>query len=198
MANRQPVAGVNDGDSIKQWFLDVPPITKFFLCSTILSGAVMTFGIFSPYDVVLDWPGIRFKFQFWKLLTNFFFAGKFSFNFAIHTFVLYENCRRYEEAPFNTGAGGSSADFLWLVLMAMGVMLVAAYYLGMMFLSEAILYVVMYVWSRRDPDMLVKIFGFKLKALYLPWVYIGIRLLMGGGIEQVGEHPTPNPPPTHP
>ncbi|KAJ1407241.1 Derlin, partial [Ochromonadaceae sp. CCMP2298] len=175
----RPVAGVNDGDSIKGWFNDVPIVTKVFLCSTLLSGAVLTLGLFSAFDLVLDWPNIRYKFHFWKLLTNFFFAGKFSFNFAIHTYVLYENCRRYEEAPFNTGAGGSSADFLWLILMAMALMLVAAYYLDIMVLSEAILYVVMYVWSRRDPDSLVKIFGFKFKALYLPWVYIGIRVVMG-------------------
>ena len=35
--------------------------------------------------------------------------GPFSFNFAMHTYVLYENSRRYESNPYNTGGGGSSA-----------------------------------------------------------------------------------------
>ena len=49
-------------------------------------------------------------------------------------------------------------------------------------MSEPILYVIMYVWSRREPEALLNIFGFKFQSLYLPWVYIAIRLLMGGAI----------------
>jgi hypothetical protein len=114
----------------------------------------------------------------------FVFAGPFSFNFAMHTYVLYDNCKRYEENPFNTGGGGNSADFLFLILFAMVFLCIVGYFFGLINFSEPLLYVIMYTWSRKDPDSLVNIFGFKFKALYLPWAYIVIRVLMGGSPSQ--------------
>jgi hypothetical protein len=178
------VAGVGDGDSLHDWFKTLPIVTKTFLVTTLLGGAMITFGMVSAYDLVLDWHLIKNKFHFWRLFTTFIFAGKFSFNFAMHTYVLYENCKRYEASPFNTGGGGTSADFVWMVLVAMGILLLISYYFDMLVLSEPILYVIMYNWSRREADKPVGIFGFKFKAIYLPWVYVGIRLIMGGSITE--------------
>mmetsp|Transcript_28318 Transcript_28318/g.56606 ORF Transcript_28318/g.56606 Transcript_28318/m.56606 type:complete len:314 (+) Transcript_28318:53-994(+) len=180
----QNVAGVGDGDSLQDWFKTLPIVTKTFLVSTLLGGAMVTFGMVSPYDMVLDWYSIKNKFHFWRLFTAFVFAGKFSFNFAMHTYVLYENCKRYEANPFNTGGGGTSSDFVWMILVSMAVLLLISYYFDMLILSEPILYVIMYNWSRREADRPVGIFGFKFKAIYLPWVYVGIRLIMGGSITE--------------
>lgn len=180
----RPVANLGDGDSLHDWFKTLPIVTKTFLVSTLLGGTLLTFGMVSPYDMVLNWDMIKNKFHFWRLFTTLIFAGKFSFNFAMHTYVLYENCKRYEANPFNTGAGGTSADFIYMLLVSTGVLLVIAYYFDMIVLSESILYVIMYNWSRREADSPVGIFGFKFKAIYLPWVYIGIRLIMGGSITE--------------
>lgn len=180
----RPVAGVGDGDSIQDWFKSIPLITKGFLVSTLLSGALLSFGMISPMDLVFVWPLVKNKFNVWRLFTSFIYAGPFSFNFAMHTYVLYENCKRYEANPFNTGAGGTSADFLWMLLVTMGILLVIAFYFDLMVLSEPILYVIMYVWSRREPDAQLNIFGFRFKSLYLPWVYVALRLIMGGAITE--------------
>lgn len=182
--NRNNVAGVGDGDSLQDWFKSLPIVTKTFLVSTLVLGGLVTFGMVSAYSVILDWHSIKNQFHFWRLFTTFIFAGKFSFNFAMHTYILYENCKRYEEAPFNTGAGGTSADFIYMLLVTMGILLVIAYFFDMLILSEPILYVIMYNWSRREADRPVGIFGFKFKAIYLPWVYVGIRLIMGGPITE--------------
>jgi Derlin-2/3 len=180
----RPVATVGDGDSLQDWFKQMPIVTKTFLVTTLLSGAALSFGLVSGYSLVLDWDMLRYKFHFWRLFTTFIFAGGFSFNFAIHTYVLYENCKRYEAFPFNTGAGGTSADFVWMLLVTMSILLVVAYYFDMLILSEPMLYVIMYNWSRREPDQPVGMFGFKFKALYLPWVYVFIRMIMGGKITE--------------
>jgi hypothetical protein len=178
------VAGVGDGDSLHDWFRTLPIVTKTFLVSTLLGGALLTFGMLSPYDLILNWHSIKNRFHFWRLFTTFIFAGKFSFNFAMHTYVLYENCKRYEAAPFNTGGGGTSADFIYMLLVTMGILLVISYYFEMLVLAEPILYVIMYNWSRREADRPVGIFGFKFKAIYLPWVYVGIRMIMGGSVTE--------------
>lgn len=181
---RRPVAGVGDGGTFQDWFNSVQLITKIFLVSTLLLGAMLTFGFTTDYDVILDWVKIRHKFQIWRLFTGCVYCGKFSFNFAMHTYILYENCRRYELSPFNTGAGGNTADFLWLILLSVTILLVIAYIFDMLVISEPILYVIIYVWSRREPESISNIFGFKFKALYLPWAYCAMRLVMGGSITE--------------
>lgn len=180
----RPIGRVGQGDSLKDWFDNLPIITKIFLFSTLSSGAALSFKWTAAENLVLFWPLITQKFQIWRLFTAFVYAGPFSFNFAMHAYVLYENCRRYEASPFNTGAGGNSADFLWLILMSMTLLLALAYFFDMMVLSDAILYVIMYVWSRREPEGQLSMFGFRFKALYTPWVYIAIRLIMGGSITE--------------
>lgn len=184
MPPRAAVASVGDGDSLQDWFKTLPIVTKAFLVSTLLGGALLSFGMVSDYSMILNWPLIKNKFHFWRLFTSMIYAGKFSFNFAMHTYVLYENCKRYEANPFNTGAGGTSADFIYMILLTSALLLVIAYYFDMMVISESVLYVIMYNWSRREADSPVGIFGFKFKAIYLPWVYVGIRLIMGGSITE--------------
>lgn len=57
-----------------------------------------------------------------------------------------------------------------------------AYVFDMMVLSDAILYVIMYVWSRREPEGQLSMFGIRFKVVYTPWMYVAIRLIMGGSI----------------
>lgn len=181
---RRPVAQVGDGGTFQDWFNSVQLITKIFLVATLLSGAMLTFGFIADQDLILDWDKIRNKFQIWRLFSSCVYCGKFSFNFAMHTYILYQNCSRYEANPFNTGAGGNTADFLWLILMSVALLLVVAYFFDLMVISEPILYVIIYTWSRREPDAVSGIFGFKFKSVYLPWAYIAMRLVMGGSITE--------------
>ena len=181
--NRANVAGPNQGDSIQSWYDELPIITKILITGTLLQGAMVSFGMLNPMSIVLWWPQVTQKFEIWRLFTSFLFAGKFSFPFAMHCYVLYENSKRYEANPFNTGAGGTSSDYLYMLVIGMGLLLLADYVspLGGV-LSEPLLYMIMYVWSRRSPDELLNIFSFKFQSVYLPWVYIGIRMIMGGDL----------------
>lgn len=103
-------------------------------------------------------------------------------NYAFFLYMLYSNSLRYEMNPFSTGGGGTSPDYLYMLLFSMVVLLTAAAVFSLGVLSDSLLYVIMYCWSRRNPDDQVSMFGFKLKGMYLPWVYIAIRVLMGGDI----------------
>ena len=172
----------NMSESFDGWLRGVPVITKLLVSGTLLSGILSTFQFMPGHRLLLIWPYVTEQFEIWRLFSTFFFAGSFSFNFVMHLYILYENCRRYESNPFDTGGGGTSADFLWLLLSTMSMLLVVSYLFDLYSLSEPILYVVLYTWSRREPDALVNIFGFRFKAVYLPWVYVALRLLMGGSI----------------
>lgn len=187
MANR--AAQVGDGGSLSDWYRDVPPITKFFFTGTLLAGAMTSFNMLGfiggPPGLVFNWSLLKDKFHIWRLVTPFIFAGGFGLNFVFHLWILYENCKRYEANPYNTGAGGTSADFLYMLILGGGLMILMGIFesslgLGMVVMSEPIMYMIIYVWSRREANQKLKMWGVEFKALYLPWVYMAIRVVMGG------------------
>lgn len=58
---------------------------------------------------------------------------------------------------------------------------IAAFFLGFPVLSGALVMSILYVWSRRHPDVpMTFMFGFRFQSVYLPWVLLGFSLLMGG------------------
>ena len=179
---RTPVAQVGDGNPFRDWLQSQGFVTKVVLFSLLFTGAGVSFGWLDGYSLILVWPLIFSKFQVFRLFTNFFFAGTFSFQFAIFCYVFYGNCSRYEVNPFNTGAGGSSADFLWMMIVCMAMLLAIGYFFNMPVLSDPLLCCVMYVWSRREPDVQMNMFGFKYKAIYQPLTFIAFRLLTGNPI----------------
>jgi len=179
---RPNLGRVGQGDSPQDWYNNLPFITKVLLTSGLLMAASIALGIVAPGSLAFVWPLIWRKFEIWRLFTSFLFCGTFSFNFAMHMYMLYQNSLRYEMNPFNTGAGGTSADYLWMILFGITVLTVLAYIFEFFFLGEPLLYMISYVWCRREPEATVNIFGFQFKALYLPWVFLAIRILMGADI----------------
>ena len=102
-------------------------------------GLLITFGWISVAKLVFVPELLIQKFEIWRLLTPFIFAGKFSFSFVMHLVVLYENCRRYEANPFNTGGGGTTADFIFALLIGGFLLLLTAYFFEFFILSESLL-----------------------------------------------------------
>lgn len=92
---------------------------------------------------------------------------------------------RYETgSPFNTGAGGGTADYVFSLMFAMVVMLASfpilssAFPLAPVFCRNSV-YFVMYVWSKRNPTAQANIWGFPVQAIWLPFVYLGLAVCMG-------------------
>jgi Derlin-2/3 len=100
----------------------------------------------------------------------------------MHTYMMYNNCMTYETDPFNTGAGGSTADFIWMLIICMFLFGIYAAFQNERVLSTHICYTIVYVQSRRSPESPRSIFGFKFKNAYIPWVYVAINVLMSNPI----------------
>lgn len=169
-------------DALTNWMKGIPLITKLFFFPTFIFGALVTYQIISAYSLIFSYPAITSHFQIWRLLTPFVFAGKFSFGFAMHLYMIYSYFPRYENNPYNTGDGGSLADVTYLILLSMPLLLLIGYFMNLMILSESILFVMIYLWSRKESEGQVSIFGFKFKAVYVPWVYLALKILMGDSI----------------
>lgn len=104
--------------------------------------------------------------------------GGFGLSFVFHVLTLYQNSRNYEMNPYNTGAGGTSADMLYMIILGMIASILIDQFIIHIFYAEALLFTIVYVYSRRDPTSIQSLYGFKFKTIYLPWMFLLIKLVM--------------------
>lgn len=92
---------------------------------------------------------------------------------------------RYESgSPFNTGAGGGTADYIFAMLFAAVLMLLTYPLVVMTFpmppmFCKNLVFFVMYIWSKRNPTAQANIWGVPVQANYLPFAYLGLTVFMG-------------------
>lgn len=140
-------------------------------------------------NFVFNLNAIKDNFQVWRVLTCFLYVGAFEFNTLISLYLLVQFSKQYEKGgPFNTGAGGGTADYAFALIFAMVVMLVTAPVvrryiipLGSIY-SKNLIYYVLYVWSKRNPTAQANIWGIPVPAIYLPFAYVALTLFMGNPI----------------
>jgi Derlin-2/3 len=179
------VQNVNDGPGATEWFRSLPVITQYWFGGTIICTLAGNFGVISPSQFVWAWGAIKSRFELWRALTCFCYAGPFAFETLITIFMLYTMSLRYEQgSPFNTGAGGGTADYAFALLFAMTVMLITFPLVVGFFpippvFSKNLVYFVMYVWSKRNPTAQANIWGIPMQAIYLPFAYLGLTVFMG-------------------
>lgn len=132
---------------------------------------------------------IKDNFQVWRLLTCFCYVGGFEINTVISLYLLVAFSKQYEKGgPFNTGAGGGTADYVFALLFAAIVMLTTAplvrtYLIPLSPLyAKNLIYYVLYVWSKRNPTAQANIWGIPVPAIYLPFAYVALTMFMGNPI----------------
>jgi Derlin-2/3 len=99
--------------------------------------------------------------------------------------MLYTMSSRYESgSPFNTGAGGGTADYCFALMFAAATALLT-YPLVLSLVripplfTRTMVYFVMYVWSKRNPTAQASIWGIPLQAIWLPFAYLALTVFMG-------------------
>jgi len=116
--------------------------------------------------------------QYWRLLTTFLYFGPISIDLLFHVYFLQRYARLLEES-----SGRSPAHFSWLLVYAMTSLLLLSPFVSMPFLGHPLSSTLVYIWSRRNPDMLMSFLGLLVfRAPYLPWVLMGISFVMHGTI----------------
>ena len=130
----------------------------------------------SPFYLYFNSKLILYKHEYWRLLTNFLSFGNVGIDFVFHLFFLLRYCKSLEEGSFRN----KSADFLWMLVFG-GMMLTGmAPFAKVQFLGTSLNFMMVYVWSRRNPDVPLSFLGiFTFGAAYLPWVLMGFSVLIG-------------------
>lgn len=73
----------------------------------------------------------------------------------------------------------STADYVFMLLFCTAVMLPIIWYMQMPLVGSMLVMSVLYVWSRRHPDAETSIWGFRLKAIHLPWGILAFHVILG-------------------
>jgi hypothetical protein len=143
------------------------------------------FGIISPYSIIFNWEAIKDKFEIWRFLTCFCYAGAFEFPTLVTIYMLLNFSKQYESGgPFNTGAGGGTADYAFMLMIGF-IVIVAGKPLtdlvwptGVVF-TKNLVYFVVYIWSKRHPEAQSNIWGIPIKGAMLPFAYLGLSIFIG-------------------
>jgi len=166
-------------DGVQAWWAGVPIITRYLFAASggLTLAANLLPSVVKPASLILSFPPIYKGFELWRLVTPFFFHGQLGFSFLIHMVFLL----RYSQALETTTFAGRTADYVYMLLLSSGLLLIVGIFMNFYILAMGLIMVIVYVWSRKNPDVQMSfMFGIQFKAAYFPWVLIGFNFLMGG------------------
>eukprot|EP00252_Welwitschia_mirabilis_P027897 TRINITY_DN9782_c0_g1_i1.p1 TRINITY_DN9782_c0_g1~~TRINITY_DN9782_c0_g1_i1.p1 ORF type:complete len:244 (+),score=27.33 TRINITY_DN9782_c0_g1_i1:238-969(+) len=161
-----------------EWYNSLPPVSKAYGTLCLLTTAGYHLGLVDPSLIYVDYDLVFKKFQVWRLITDFFFLGPFSFNFAIRLLMIARYGVQLERGPFDR----RTADFLWMMMFGALSLLVLSYipFLRSVFLGRSLVFMLPYIWSREFPTAQINFQGlFTLKGFYLPWATLAMNMLFG-------------------
>jgi Derlin-2/3 len=185
---------------LEEWYLEIPVISRihataivftYFISLIFLSTLACQLDLVSPFHLYFNWDLIYRRGEYWRLITSFLYCGGFSIDFLFHMFFLYIHfipntkirvrySRMLEEGSFR----GRVSDFLYFLLLGGTAMIAATplltyFSISIPFLSSPLTFMLVYVWSRRNPAVRMNLLGvFTFNAPYLPWVLLGFTVLL--------------------
>jgi len=186
------------------WFLSLPLMTKVWLGSTAVVTIAVNMQLMDFRDVRwINWEAVYGdRKELWRIVTPFLYVGRFEFNTLVCFLLLSQFSQRYEQGgPYNTGGGGRTADYCFMLLFLMTTTLATLpvlskaleyYYYNQdsattmsartmpVIFSRTLIYSLLYIWSKRFREAEANIYGIPIPALYLPFVHLGYSMFMGG------------------
>jgi len=167
-------AGVGGVDPLN-WYYDIPIVSKVYLTLSFITTAACALDLISPFSLYFNYKLIVTKGQVWRLFTNFFFFGLFTIDFLFHMYFMVRYCRLLEEGSFR----GKTADLVFLLVFGATLMTAMAPFINIHFLGSSLTFMMVYIWSQRNQHIRVVFFFLPFPAPYLPWVLLGLSVLLG-------------------
>jgi len=166
----------------EEWYKSMPIITKSYMTACVITSLAVQLDVLHPLDLYLSFPLVTQKLEIWRLITNFFFFDRFGLNFLFHMYFLVKHSRMLEEGSFR----GRTADFFFMFIFGASLLIFLDFIFyrwiaaKLMFLAPSLPFMVVYIWSRRNPSVVLSFLGlFDFSAPYLPWVILGFGYFLG-------------------
>eukprot|EP01023_Acetabularia_acetabulum_P024284 TRINITY_DN23488_c0_g1_i12.p1 TRINITY_DN23488_c0_g1~~TRINITY_DN23488_c0_g1_i12.p1 ORF type:complete len:271 (-),score=13.36 TRINITY_DN23488_c0_g1_i12:739-1551(-) len=178
--NQRPVNTMdNTGNSIRDWYQSIPPITRAVGTVMFATTCLYQLGILSPSWLYFEPQLVFQKFQIWRIISPLFFLGGFGLQFVFEMLWFVRYAPPLERNVFQF----SPADYVVFYLFnAVTYCLVQYIYppIGLYFFASPMIFAIMYLWSRNFPNEVVSLYGVvQIRSFYLPFAFAGITLLFG-------------------
>lgn len=167
--------------SPEDWFKSLPAITKSYFVAAVGTTLLISIGAISPKLLYLDFDLVFSHFQVWRIITCFFFFGTFGMPFVFNIVLLVRYFGKLETEHFVfPDRGRSTADMVSLCSFGVTLMMIVAYVVGdLYFLGPSLVFMILYIWSRKDPHRAIDFWGFSLQAWHLPFVLLAMSVVLG-------------------
>lgn len=182
---------------LEQWFFEMPVCTRWWMTAALGASVLVQCHILTPFQLFYSFRTVFYRsqvrqrhllpdegllltmlYQYWRLITTFFYFGPLSLDLLYHIFFLQRYSRLLEES-----SGRSPAHFSWLLTFASTLLLCIAPMFSMAFLGTALSSTLIYIWSRKNPDTMLSFLGLVVfRAPYLPWVLLMFSLVVHGTV----------------
>eukprot|EP00127_Corallochytrium_limacisporum_P002472 Clim_evm29s128 gene=Clim_evmTU29s128 len=164
-------------DGVFGWFHQLPPITRTYMTACAAVSFAVQFDFVSFLQLTFNWERIMWKREYWRLITHFLFFGKIGLDFFFHMYFLVRYAQLLETGP---QFRNKPADFFYMLLFCATLLTLVAPFVHSFFFGSALVFCMVYVWSRRNPYALMNFLGaFNFTAPYLPWVLMAFGLTLG-------------------
>jgi len=162
------------------WFHSIPICTRVYICTVFATTLIVTYNMLSPSYLFIHYGRAFFKFEIWRLITCFCFAGKFSFNFLIYLMMIYQKLSKFEnEAKENR----KYADFAYMIFIVLVTIHLFTFLIQQgLFLCMELIFALIYIDCKRNPEQEVVLYFWKMKNAHLPWAMLLLSVVTGGSI----------------
>nr|DAD18424.1 TPA_asm: hypothetical protein HUJ06_019887 [Nelumbo nucifera] len=153
-----------------EYYRSLPPVSKTYGVACLMTTSAFYLQLYDPLNIV------------WRFITNFFFLGPFSIQFAVRLLMIARYGVLLEKGPFDK----RTADFLWMMIFGALSLLVSAAvpFLWNTFMGVSLVFMLVYVWAREFPNAKINIYGVvTLKGFYLPWAMLALDLIFGSPLK---------------
>lgn len=163
-------------EGIRGFFAGTPPVTGTIFCTSFILSCLTTCNILSVYDLTISWPTILSRHEYWRFYTALVYFGNLNLNLIISFFQNMRYVSMLESQSFS----GRFHEFFFFILYTWVSLTIFSYFLDLRLLSQPFMFVMVYLWSRRNPTMLINIFGLvTFQAKYYPLIQLGIAKIQG-------------------
>jgi len=119
---------------------------------------------------------IWYKYEYWRLLTNFVYFGNLGIDWLFHMFFMLRYSKSLEEGWFRN----RPADFLWMIVLGGTFLSIMALWTRAQFLGPSLSFMLVYIWARRNQYVTMQFMGvLQFKAPWLPWVLMMFGYCLG-------------------
>ncbi|KAL3834665.1 hypothetical protein ACJIZ3_009401 [Penstemon smallii] len=165
-----------------QYYNSIPPVAKTYAVTCLLFTGAYHLELYNVGNIALSYSAIFKRFQVWRLITPFFFLGRFSLPFAMRFLTILLYGVQLERGPYDK----RTADLLWMYIFGAISLLVMAIipYFWSPFMGSSLVFVLAYIWGREFPNARVNVHGlFELKGFYIPYYMLVVDLVVGNPLK---------------